>query len=83
MKPQIEKVEFTFKLDDKSFRVKWSFIGAKGFYDNAIHYKNWRVTVIDNWDHSGVANKIIGDAYTTTLQPNHTNAIDFLLRAIK
>jgi hypothetical protein len=81
MKTQIETVEFTFKRGESIFRVKWQYIGTKEL--SCVNYKNWRVSVINNWDGSGIANKVIGDIYHTTLQPNLSNSQDHLKRALQ
>jgi hypothetical protein len=79
MKPVINQVQFTFSIGTKVLIVKWLLLGTKTL-SNAMNYKEWRVTIIDPWDGSGVANKIIGDTYLTTLQPNQTNSNHFLIK---
>lgn len=81
MKPIIDIIEFSFILGESRLRVKWQLLGTKLI--GGINFKSWRVTVINNYDGSGVANKVIGDAYHTTLPPCVGNSTDFLRVALK
>jgi len=81
MKPTIQSAAFYF--DDKeglSYRVKWTYLGLKT-EGNSMNYKHWRVeTIITYLPKTGIANRIFGDTWKTTLQPNLTNSADFLER---
>jgi hypothetical protein len=83
MKTKIEfqKSEWVFKIADTLVTLRWDYKGKTQVgWQNC---KQYEVSCIIYNDGSGLLNKICAIKYTTSLQPNYGNSLNYLKRILK